>query len=344
MIQFLADNIDQMDLALDQLAVRDRNFDRFALMLIDNVVELTLHKHALDKGTENKMLRTIEKPRNDPKVVASALGQQFESKVKLARMTGMLSQEVAETVLYLHSFRNTVYHKGMRHEGILHSLALFYFKNACLTLAAYSPLWWSSSSRDQISHRAMKYLGKPGILNGRELMKAACDRLSEVGESMGDALIPDLHSDMEKTIDAVDEQIKFLTDNSPTHCSRKEVVIDAQAWPLAFTDEGKAFFVKHKRPEHSVAGIVEWLGANYALQVKSDPIPSWRSRLVSIAKEKDAHIALKKYCDFIKQTEDIRGKIDESAAQLDAHIQSEIDRIQEERSLEGASEPTGESK
>ena len=42
MIQFLADGIDQLDLALDQLVVRERNFDRFALMLVDNMVELTL--------------------------------------------------------------------------------------------------------------------------------------------------------------------------------------------------------------------------------------------------------------------------------------------------------------
>ncbi len=38
MWQFVADQIDQLDLALDQLAMRDRNFDRFAMMLIDNVV------------------------------------------------------------------------------------------------------------------------------------------------------------------------------------------------------------------------------------------------------------------------------------------------------------------
>jgi hypothetical protein len=47
--QFFSDQVDQLDLALDQLAMRDRNFDRFALMLIDNVVELTLHNHAEDK-------------------------------------------------------------------------------------------------------------------------------------------------------------------------------------------------------------------------------------------------------------------------------------------------------
>lgn len=85
MMQFLADQIDQMDLALDQLAMQDRNFDRFALMLIDNVVELTLHNYAIDRSYENDMWGRFSEPRNDPKLVAAALGQRFDSKIKLAR-------------------------------------------------------------------------------------------------------------------------------------------------------------------------------------------------------------------------------------------------------------------
>lgn len=38
MIQFLADNIDQLDLTLDQPAMNDRNFARFALLLEDRIV------------------------------------------------------------------------------------------------------------------------------------------------------------------------------------------------------------------------------------------------------------------------------------------------------------------
>lgn len=34
----MADNLDQLDLALDQLSIGDRNFDRFGLMLVDNVL------------------------------------------------------------------------------------------------------------------------------------------------------------------------------------------------------------------------------------------------------------------------------------------------------------------
>ena len=53
MSQFLVDNIEQLDVALDQLKVNDRNFDRFAFMLIDNVIELTLHNYAVEKSIEN---------------------------------------------------------------------------------------------------------------------------------------------------------------------------------------------------------------------------------------------------------------------------------------------------
>jgi hypothetical protein len=44
MLKVLVNVLEQMDLALDQLAVNDVNYKRFTLMLVDNVVELTLHQ------------------------------------------------------------------------------------------------------------------------------------------------------------------------------------------------------------------------------------------------------------------------------------------------------------
>jgi len=129
MMQFLADQIDQLDLALDQLATKDRNFDRFALMLIDNVVELTLHQYAKDCSYDNDLWRSSGKSRSKPTEVAAALGPYFDAKVRLARSKKLVSDEVCDSLQYLHSFRNTAYHRGLRHEGILHSLMLFYFKN-----------------------------------------------------------------------------------------------------------------------------------------------------------------------------------------------------------------------
>lgn len=325
MLQFIADQIDQLDLALDQLAVHDRNFDRFAMMLIDNVVELTLHQHARAKSSENDLWGRASKPEHDAKLVSAALGPTFDAKVRLARSTEMIAPEVAESVQYLHSFRNTVYHQGKRHEGILHSLAIFYFKNACAVLQGFKPMWWSTSSRDRVSHRAIKYLGKPSLFKHRESVAQAYVRLQEVADSLGDSLIKDLASEVRRTIAHVDRQIHFLSSDSPEPVTRKQAIIAAQAWPFAFTDEGRQWASEHQCPPLSVAAYVDWLSAHYPWPVRSDPIASWTRRATALEKERNPHAGLKRYCDFMRQTEGLRAQIDEAAAQLDAHIQHLVD-------------------
>jgi hypothetical protein len=294
-------------------------------MLIDNVVELTLHQHARDQANENESWSRHSKPKHDPKVIAAALGQNFEHKVRLARSTSMVSGNIADSIQYLHTFRNTVYHKGQRHEGILHSLAIFYFQNACAVLKNLKPRYWSYGGRDHVSHRAIKYLGMPAPSNYRETWQKACDRLSEVSQSLGDTLITDLLSDMDKTINQVDENLSFLTTNSLTPTTRTQEILAAQAWPFAFTDEGKAWANSNGCPPLSVTELASWLSDHYPWPTKNDPIPSWTKRKHSLESETDTHMALKKYCDFMKQTEDIRGKIDEATALLDGYIQHQID-------------------
>lgn len=325
MIQFLADNVDQLDLTLDQLAIVDRNFDRFALVLIDNVVELTLHKFAQDKASENKVWVDHDNSKYDPKIINSALGQNFDAKVKAACKLGLIDGTLCESILNLHSFRNTTYHKGLRHERILHSLAIFYFRNTCALLKAYEPIMWVYSASDQISHRAIKYLGNQKS-NDKEVFNAAYARLDEVAATMKENLVSDLSDDMFSTIKSIDESIAFLSQDSPDKKSRDEVVIDAQAWPFAFTEEAKEFASKNGCVENCEGGaFVDWIVMNYDWPIKRDPIPSWNSRLDALRWEKDYHKALKKYCDFMRQTDDIRFYINEAAVQLDSYIQQQFD-------------------
>ena len=325
MHQFLADNIDQLDLALDQLAVKDRNFDRFALMLVDNVVELTLHKFIQDKAGENEMWGRLGEPKHDPKVVEKGLGQNFDAKAKAGCKLGLIDEQICESILNLHSFRNTAYHKGLRHERILHSLVVFYFRNACNLLSAYKPRWWSWSSSDQTSHRAMKYLGNARLGRHEEIFKAAYARLEEVASTMDENFVGDLSADMSEAIELIDGAIDFLSSDSPDKKTRDQAVIDSQAWPFAFTQDAKDFARQNGCTESSIGAYVDWLVDNYNWPIKADPIPSWRSRLDALSKEKDYHKALKRYCDFMRQTEEIRSQISEAAAQLDAHIQHQID-------------------
>lgn len=325
MVQFLADNLDQMDLALDQLSVNDRNFDRFALMLIDNVVELTIHKYAQHKAGENETRGRISDTPNDPKQVTKALGKNFDQKIKACCQLGLLNETLRDSILYLHQFRNTAYHQGLRHDGILHSLALFYFECACELMSLYEPRWWSWGGDDKISYRARKYIGAPGSTGHRKKFKSAFERLSVVAMSMPQALVEDLSKDMEKTITYIDEMISFLANDGPQKITRDEVIVNAQAWPFAFTEEAKTFAKEKGCTEQFMGPYVSWIANNYPWPAKVDPVDGWRKRQDSLTTECDKHKALKKYVDFMKQTEDIREKITESAAKLDEYIQEQID-------------------
>ncbi|CAH0439963.1 hypothetical protein [Ralstonia pseudosolanacearum] len=335
MIQFLADQLDQLDLALDQLALKDRNFDRFALMLIDNVVELTLHQHAQDIRLDVELYRPDDGPRYDPKVVAAAFGSYFDAKVKLARTTGLVTGELADTLQYLHGFRNTAYHRGARHEGILRALALFYARSACQVLSQFEPSYFMSISMDHMPHRVVKYLGAMQSMLPRDAFKQAWQRLDAVAAHQGDTLIADLRADMEKTVEGADEQITFLAVNTTAAgIARDEVILDCQVWPFAYSEQGQDFAATNGGPDPSTPGYVAWIEQHYSWPHRADPIPSWRNRAALLAAERNPHVALKKYCEFMNQTEALRTAIDTTASQLDAHIENAVDSMREERHLD----------
>jgi hypothetical protein len=68
MISFLANNVKQLDLALEHVSMGYANNARLGLMLLDNSVEITLHQIAKDKQRELKSYsyrdKTYEQPRS----------------------------------------------------------------------------------------------------------------------------------------------------------------------------------------------------------------------------------------------------------------------------------------
>lgn len=333
MMQILCDHIDQLDLALDQLALKDRNFDRFAIMLVDNVVELTLHQHALNRQILHNQRLRHGQAELDLKALNAALGQNFDAKVAFALQSGLLTKPMSQSINWLHSFRNSSYHAGMRHEGILNSLANFYLRTCCDLLGRYRPAFWSFGA-ERISHRAAKYLGNceelEVLFKAGEMFDEAWKRLSAVAVNMQCNLNNDLARDLSNTIDRVDQQISFIADNAPSKggvYTRNEVVVDAQAWAMAFTQKGIQYAQKNGYQGHASLGAAlgSWLVENYSAPFPVDPIPKWKIRLGAIKREKDEHKALEKYCNFIKQTQGVRQDIARQARLLDGALQEQID-------------------
>lgn len=332
MIQFLADSIDQLDLALDQLAVRDRNFDRFALMLVDNVAELLLHQFAQEKFSENGLWGRFPNSEYDPKIVQQALGPKFDSKLNCAVKLGLIDEGQRATLQNLHSYRNKAYHQGMRHDGILNSMAIFYLRNACSMAAKFTPGTWWSTSKDQISLRAMKYVGTASLGQEWTVFPAAFARIDAIAATLPQDLVADLANDMLRVIDTTDEQIQYLTDNLDRHVTRDQVVIDVQTWPFGFSDKALRFAKDRGVETATPEKFLQWIKENYVPEVVTDPIPSWRGRHKALAEDKNAHTALNKYCQFMRSTEELRGYLIEASIQLESHVQRQIDAYREERS------------
>jgi hypothetical protein len=326
-IRFLANIIDQLDFALDHIMLQDTNYKRLALMLIDNAVELALHQHAEEsKGRE---WDAKDKSAEYQKALSEALGQRFDSKVKFGRISGLITDETAQSINALHSYRNQLYHQGVMHEGILHGLAVFYFRIACDLLAALPMHHFSWSSTHRIPHRAIKYIGNPRYPDPRKLFPPVWARLKEVSEGIAFDLVADLRAALTELTEETDRLLNYLAEGHPGNPSRDALVTDAQAWRIAFTDEGKRFAATNSCPEQAVGGYVQWLGQNYHFTFRNDPVPGWKDRLASFVHGRDPHAALRKYQEFVSQTQFVREAIEASAAALDAEIDRQIDAARE---------------
>lgn len=324
----MAANIDQLDLAFEHVSKGDANNARFALMLVDNLVEITLHRLAQHKAAEHKArFRYRDKKEAPDPLLVEAEGRNFEPKVKYAKASVLLAEDTAASVVTLHTFRNQLYHVGLQHEPVLLALSSFYFGIACDLLSACTPTSWGYSPGMKLPERAAKYFGDDKhFMGGPEKYKKACTDLKTRAAELSPNLATSLAAHMSDVIDEDDRLIDFLATDGFEKTSRNEVIVASQAWPFAFTDEGKRFAQENGCPAKFVAEHVEWIAKNYTWKYGRDPVPKWRERSQRVAREKDPHKALSMYCAFMDQTEDIRGLIYNSASQLDAAIQEQIDR------------------
>ena len=118
-----------------------------------------LHQIANDKKSHLKEYSYRQEPYPHQVALDKALGRNFETKVKFAKIEGKLTDELAQTITIMHGYRNEVYHVGLKHESILPTLAVFYFDVACAYLSDFTPRSYYWCSNQKIPERAKKYIG-----------------------------------------------------------------------------------------------------------------------------------------------------------------------------------------
>lgn len=328
-MQFLVDQLDQLDLALDQLATYDRNCDRFAFMLIDNVVELTLFEFV----QEEKAIARLGGPKLSGRgVLPDGLERYFDKKVSFAVQQQVLSQSSADTIRSLHEFRNIVYHGGARHESVLHQLAVLYLKMCCSLLAKFErKVLMRVSTGKEIPYRVRKYLGLEhfsSFLKFRDQYKAVLIRISGIADMLNYDIFTELLADVESLIKSVDNDIEYITLSKIVANDRTSVVIECQARELLFREKTKKVVSKLGPPQFStVDECVKWLVVYYPGIIRSDPVPSWRRRLIALRSERDEQVFFKKYYELVKAAKPLFELMREYAEVVDAAVEEQVESM-----------------
>lgn len=334
MLSHLANTIEQLDLAAEHLALGDANNARFALMLCDNIVELTLHQYAKDKRNELKAFSWRNETFEHEKALEKALNRYFHEKVKLAKLIGKLSEDVSESIRIGHLFRNDVYHVGLQHEAVLPTVAAFYFDLACQLCADYEVHSWGYSPGQPIPERTRKYLkDSRHFMNFSNEYKAACLALKSKSGHDNKQFVEALADHMDAVIEQQDECIHYIGENAPYRQTRDAVVVSCQSWPLAFNEEGRRFARKNGFPGGTPFALVDWLEKNYPLKFRGDPVPSWLQRAKRLRGQSDPHKALKMYRSFMDDTSELRESINESTGAVDQYVDEQIERARLERAF-----------
>lgn len=295
--------ITQLEFALEQLEKHDGDFDRFALLLVDNAVELALRQYAGSFDaffivSFKELFRDFvkAKKKNDfHDKVAAAVTDEKNGRKRL------ISSEEAKSICALHDVRNTSYHQGS-YTGSTRALAVFYFKIACKLLREHCAISMVAGDREY---------------------GAVFVRLSETVGAMSTNLLHVLTQDMRQKIDSTEHMMNRL-DND-----KEAVIKQAHAWLFASSDEGKRFAAKlfaekkfcvnKKRVsekdamkpviEVSPVEFAKFLVEECEWHTVGDPVQQWRENLSILKAAKNEHEAVQIYCEFMKQTEPFRAQI-----------------------------------
>ena len=333
MLDFLANNVEQLDLALEQVLLGDANNARFGLMLTDNAVEITLHQIALDAQARYRPKWYDHEPYEHAKELRSALGRDFSAKLRFAKLVGKIDAEAAGTVAIGHRFRNEVYHLGVQHEAVLPAVSAFYFEVACAFLSDYSPGAVGFLVGKALPPRASRYFGEDTSFHGDldAKYRDACTNLGAQAQIESANFAAVLADHLDELLEVLDIGIDTIATVGAETKTREEALKETMAWWVAFSDEGKMAAKRLGWSGGTMAEYVRWIEVNCRLPLTNDPIERWRKRAQAVRTEGNRHMALHRYRAFMDQTAQTRGILDEAHEQAEREIDLQIQQWKEER-------------
>jgi hypothetical protein len=321
--------VEQLDLALEQLAIGTPTASRFALILVDNVVELVLHTSCETEILFDDSWDRLAPKRYNAKARAGALGKWFGPKVEFCVGLKVLSRAEAEFIRDVHEYRNELYHTGIHYDDIILPLAWEYFGTAADLL----PRMRVAAHRmaDPDSPRVTRYF--PGGIWDKVPEERVRDAaLSLRGQRVP---LPKLFADMLSAfathlVQEVQDDLDFLASDNPQGWDEQRAIFEVQLLHYAFeAKHGPQLAAARLPPGVTVFHRLDQLRAGWQPEFRSSPVSRWGKRAELIREAPNSYGALARFQRLRREMQELANMLREAARSLDAAIQMEIDRLRD---------------
>ena len=220
--------VEQLDRAANELSAGHPVSHRLALILIDNVAELIIHRRCQMHASAAKAEARFKEPNLSIIQRRKALGVYLSEKTKILQTLGDINELERSFLTICHGYRNEIYHVGLRHEDIIQALAGEYYLFVCDIFQRMRPDIISWSSGDVYTPIAKKYLSQSGISNIFEFdLEKIVLELENIKTSTP-SLNEKLSEYANDTLDQIEKDLEFLVADNPAGMSCSEVLMHVQ--------------------------------------------------------------------------------------------------------------------
>ena len=318
--------IEQLDLAARQLEVGSPSYGRFALILIDNVVELIIHKVCAHEISYDDMWIKLGKPRFTPEQRSDATGQRFDKKVKFCKKAKKITAGQAEAIQICHKYRNELYHTGLKYNDIVWDLAWYYHEIATVLLAEVYPdhSWYSGA---EVTTAVEKHAGKGGRKVLSEMHKVA-ESIGQTRPPKNRALPEALSISAQSQVEETEGLLEFLVKDDPQSRSEEVTIYELQFYDYIRSEEPliKEIWEKAKTLKQQKAAM-EFVREIWEPRYKTNPLPNFNKQAKKILGQKTDLNALKAFERFKSEFSYFSGIVEKAAIALDMYIQQQIDAM-----------------
>lgn len=316
----LRKRLEMLEEACKQLDKGTNTGARLALILLDNLAEITMYEKVRHLFAHDSQFVGVI-PRKYSDRLRNKVLWGFSDKVDLlVRDVDTISEDQGKVLKGGHILRNEAYHRGQVRERIIREVALTYLRVVCHVL----PTLWSGvlvlvPSEDMGGY--LKQFGVDASMIDWDVLKSVCTYFLDERGCGVEELTSSLSSDLTRRIEEVVEGCEYLAEGGYERVPADDVLKNLQFNPqfhekheFAKTDEGFRDFVETRKREV----------AEYIPPITLATLGEWKSRAEAISSMAFPGSALDEYSDIDRMLSDIRETVGQAVYEFDEWVNMQV--------------------